>query len=124
MPRPRRSVVVEATAIRSAVVIDNEHSISRAPIQRALRVFGYHSDTRAWGAESRRNLEEFTMSRPDSSTDIDASERASENAGRSGRKRGRPLTGGQEAVFFAITFAVAFGFQLAVILKVADVIAW
>lgn len=110
--------------MRSAVGIDIEHSISRAPIQRALRVFGYHSDTRVWGAESRRNPEEFTMSHPDSSTDIEASERASENASRSGRKRGRPLTGGQEAVFFAITFAVAFGFQLAVILKVADVIAW
>ena len=106
--------------MRSAAGIDNEYSISRAPIQRALRVFGYHSDTRVWGAESRRNPEEFTMSHPDSSTDIDASE----NASRSGRKRGRPLTGGQEAVFFAITFAVAFGFQLAVILKVADVIAW
>ncbi len=110
--------------MRSVVDIDIEHAAFRAPIQRVLRVFGYHSDTRDWGAESRRNLEEFTMSRPDSSTDNDASERGSEDASRSGRKRGRPLTSGQEAVFFAITFAVAFGFQLAVILKVADVIAW
>jgi hypothetical protein len=110
--------------MRSAVGIDIGHSASRAPIQQALRVFGYHSDTRAWGAESRRNLEEFTMSSPDSSTDADASERGSENASRSGRKRGRPLTSGQEALFFGITFAVAFGFQLAVILKVANVIAW
>ncbi len=110
--------------MRSAVGIDIEHSAFRAPIQRVLRIFGYHSDTRAWEAESRRNLEEFTMSRPDPSTDADANDHDSENASPSARRRGRPLTSGQEALFFSITFAVAFGFQLAVILKVANVIAW
>ena len=110
--------------MRSAVSIDIDHSVSRAPIQRVLRIFGYHSDTHPWEAESRRNLEEFTMSRPDSSTDADANDRRSENVDPSARKRGRPLTSGQEALFFGITFAVAFGFQLAVILKVANVIAW
>ena len=58
-----------------------------------------------------------------SSADVDA-DRDSENASKSARKRARPLTSGQEALFFGITFAVAVGFQLAVILKVADVIAW
>jgi len=110
--------------MRFAQTIHIERSPSGAPIQRPLRILGYHSDRRAWGAEARRNLEEFTMSRPDSSTDADASERHSENADPSARKRGRPLTSGQEALFFGITFAVAFGFQLAVILKVANVIAW
>jgi hypothetical protein len=110
--------------MRSAVSIDIAHASNRAPIQRVLRIFGYHSDTRAWEAESRRNFEEFTMLRPDSSTDVVANDGHSENASPSARKRGRPLTSGQEAVFFGITFAVAFGFQLAVILKVANVIAW
>ncbi|MCI0684681.1 MAG: hypothetical protein L0Y71_21500 [Gemmataceae bacterium] len=39
-------------------------------------------------------------------------------------KRKRPLTGAQEALFFGITFALAVVLQLAVILKVANVISW
>jgi hypothetical protein len=61
------------------------------------------------------------MSPADSSV---AADRHSENAIPSARKRGRPLTTGQEALFFGVTFAVAVVFQLAVILKVANVIAW
>jgi hypothetical protein len=59
-----------------------------------------------------------------SESSIVAADRQSETASRSARKRGRPLTSGQEALFFGITFAVAVVFQLAVILKVANVIAW
>jgi hypothetical protein len=64
------------------------------------------------------------MSPADSSTAAVAADRLSETAGSSARKRARPLTSGQEALFFGITFAVAVVFQLAVILKVANVIAW
>ena len=64
------------------------------------------------------------MSPADSSTAAVASDRLSETAGQSARKRARPLTSGQEALFFGITFAVAVVFQLAVILKVGNVIAW
>jgi len=110
--------------MRSAVSIDIAHSSFRAPIQRLLRVFGYNFDTHPWEVESRRNLEEFTMLRPDSSTDAAADDRHGESDSPSARRRGRPLTSGQEALFFGITFAVAFGFQLAVILKVTDIIAW
>jgi hypothetical protein len=39
-------------------------------------------------------------------------------------KRKRPLTAAQEAVFFGVTFALAVVLQLAVILKVANVISW
>jgi hypothetical protein len=39
------------------------------------------------------------------------------------RKRRRPLTAAQEALFFGVTFTVAVVLQLAVILKVANV-AW
>lgn len=64
------------------------------------------------------------MSPSESSTAAVATDRHSENASQSVRKRARPLTSGQEALFFGITFAVAVVFQLAVILKVANVIAW
>lgn len=64
------------------------------------------------------------MSPADSSTAAVVAERHSEIASQSARKRARPLTSGQEALFFGITFAVAVVFQLAVILKVANVIAW
>ena len=60
----------------------------------------------------------------DSSTAAVAADHHSETASQSARKRARPLTTGQEALFFGITFAVAVVFQLAVILKVANVIAW
>jgi hypothetical protein len=64
------------------------------------------------------------MSPSDSSTATVAADRHNETAGQSARKRARPLTSGQEALFFGITFAVAVVFQLAVILKFANVIAW
>jgi hypothetical protein len=64
------------------------------------------------------------MSLSDTTIAAGAADRSSENAPQSSRKRGRPLTTGQEALFFGITFAVAVVFQLAVILKVANVIAW
>jgi hypothetical protein len=64
------------------------------------------------------------MSPADSSTAAVAADRHSEDASQPARKRTRPLTSAQEALFFGITFAVAVVFQLAVILKVANVIAW
>ena len=64
------------------------------------------------------------MSPADSSTAAVAADRHSQAAIPSARKRTRPLTTGQEALFFGVTFAVAVVFQLAVILKVANVIAW
>jgi len=70
---------------------------------------------------ARTNPEEIIMSLSESSTVVD---RQSEAASRSSRKRTRPLTSGQEALFFGVTFAVAVVFQLTVILKVANVIAW
>jgi hypothetical protein len=76
------------------------------------------------GTETRRNREESIMSPADSSTAAVAADRHSETAIPSARKRTRPLTTGQEALFFGVTFAVAVVFQLAVILKVANVIAW
>lgn len=63
------------------------------------------------------------MSPSESSTAVVADSQ-NETVSPSARKRARPLTTGQEAVFFGITFAVAVVFQLAVILKVANVIAW
>jgi hypothetical protein len=39
-------------------------------------------------------------------------------------KRKRPLNAAQEALFFGITFTLAVVLQLAVILKVANVISW
>lgn len=53
-----------------------------------------------------------------------AADRHGETAGKSARKRTRPLTSGQEALFFGIAFVVAAAFTLAVILKAAKVIAW
>ena len=64
------------------------------------------------------------MSPSDSSTAAVAADNHIENASQSARKRARPMTSGQEALFFGVTFAVAVVFQLAVILKVANVIAW
>ena len=65
------------------------------------------------------------MSPANSSTAAVVADHHSEN-----RQPIRPQAGaaadqsGQEALFFGITFAVAVVFQLAVILKVANVIAW
>ena len=64
------------------------------------------------------------MSPSDSSIAAVADDRHSETISKSARKPARPLTTGQEALFFGVTFAVAVVFQLAVILKVANVIAW
>jgi len=64
------------------------------------------------------------MSPADSSTAAVVADHHSATAEQSTRKRTKPLTSGQEALFFGITFAVAVVFQLAVILKVANVIAW
>jgi hypothetical protein len=64
------------------------------------------------------------MSPADSSTTAVADDSHSEITSQVAHKRTRPLTSGQEALFFGITFAVAVVFQLAVILKVANVIAW
>jgi hypothetical protein len=83
----------------------------------------YHSVTRAWEITTRHNPEESIMS-SESSTAAVATDRNHENADTATRKRARPLTTGQEALFFGVTFAVAVVFQLAVILKVANVIAW
>ncbi|HUL10392.1 MAG TPA: hypothetical protein VLV76_28955 [Candidatus Acidoferrum sp.] len=63
------------------------------------------------------------MSSSESSTAVVA-DRQSEAIAQSAAKRARPLTAGQEALFFGVTFAIAVVFQLAVILKVANVIAW
>ena len=63
------------------------------------------------------------MSSSESSTAVVA-DRQSEAVAQSAAKRARPLTAGQEALFFGVTFAIAVVFQLAVILKVANVIAW
>ena len=50
------------------------------------------------------------MSPADSSTAAVAADRLSETASPSARKRARPLTSGQEALFFGITFAVVVVF--------------
>jgi len=63
------------------------------------------------------------MPSSESSTAVVA-DRQSEAIAQSAAKRARPLTAGQEALFFGVTFAIAVVFQLAVILKVANVIAW
>jgi hypothetical protein len=76
------------------------------------------------GNRNAPHREESIMSPADSSTAAVAADRHSETAIPSARKRTRPLTTGQEALFFGVTFAVAVVFQLAVILKVANVIAW
>lgn len=59
----------------------------------------------------------------ESATDDDARDRHPGNAAAPARKRRRPLTAAQEALFFGVTFTVAVVLQLAVILKVANV-AW
>ena len=53
---------------------------------------------------------------------VDANQ--TQRAAASARKRQRPLTAGQEALFFGVTFAVAVALQLVVVLKVADIISW
>jgi hypothetical protein len=56
-------------------------------------------------------------------TSMARSERAKESALRN-RKRSRPMTAGQELLFFGISFAIAVVLQLVVLLNYADVIDW
>jgi hypothetical protein len=64
------------------------------------------------------------MSRLHSSSGADAGSTQTDDAGARTGKRSRPLSALQEAAFFGITFAVALALQLAVILKVSNIIAW
>lgn len=94
-------------------------------LQPALRLLGYPLTSRGWGTVPHRNPDETkTMSSTEISTGVivDASE--GEGPTTAARKRQRPLSAGQEALFFGVTFAIAVGLQLVVVLKVADVISW
>lgn len=93
-------------------------------LQPALRIFGYHWLARGWTSGSRGNPEEPKMSSIESSTSGVADANQKHNVAPPARKRRRPLTAGQEALFFGVTFAIAVAFQIVVVLKVADVIAW
>jgi hypothetical protein len=57
-------------------------------------------------------------------TSMARQEARSQKAELSSRKRSRPMTAGQELLFFGISFAVALLLQLVVILNFADVISW
>jgi hypothetical protein len=110
--------------MRFASGIDSEHVSFRAPIQRTLRLFGYHWDARGSEAGSRSNREETEMSLHETISDAVARGRHDQKTEASAPKRKRPLTATQEALFFGITFTLAVVLQLAVILKVANVISW
>jgi len=64
------------------------------------------------------------MSQHESSLRVVENGPHSDDAARPDRKRARPLTAGQEALFFGVTFAIAVVFQLAVLLRIANVITW
>jgi hypothetical protein len=66
----------------------------------------------------------MAMSSQESSPRIDIPGNRSADSGLPAMKRSRPLSSGQEALFFGVTFAIAVVLQLAVILKAADIIAW
>jgi hypothetical protein len=110
-------------AVRFASNIDIEHAATPTPIQRVLRVFGYHWDARDRRRGSRRRPKETTMSLHETMPDAARGPHV-EKAATPAPKRRRPLTTGQEVLFFGITFAVAVVLQLLVILKVANVISW
>jgi len=95
-----------------------------APLQPALRLLGYQWSARGRGSGSRRNPDETKMSSSETSTGVAIDASPSEHTTAPARKRRRPLTAGQEALFFGVAFAVAVGLQLVVVLKMADVIAW
>jgi hypothetical protein len=109
--------------MRFASGIHSEHAPFAASIQRALRLFGYHLE-RARSSGSRRNPEETKMSLHETMPDAASRGRRDQKAEAAAPKRKRPLTAAQEAVFFGVTFALAVVLQLAVILKVANVISW
>lgn len=94
------------------------------PFQPALRLFGYQLTARSWGTMPRRNPEETKMSSTEISSGVAVDANQTQRAAASARKRQRPLTAGQEALFFGVTFAVAVALQLVVVLKVADIISW
>jgi hypothetical protein len=64
------------------------------------------------------------MSLHEISPDAVARDHRGDKVNMSAPKRKRPLTATQEALFFGITFTLAVVLQLAVILKVANVISW
>ena len=64
------------------------------------------------------------MSLHETISDAVPSGRHDQKTGAPAQKRKRPLTAAQEALFFGVTFTLAVGLQLAVILKVANVISW
>lgn len=95
-----------------------------APFQSALRILGYQWHARGRGNLSRRNTEETKMSSTEISTGAALGASQTQGAALPARKRQRPLTAGQEALFFGVAFAVAVALQLVVVLKVADIISW
>jgi hypothetical protein len=105
-------------------IIDSERTTFRGPIQRALRLFVYHWDARGREAGSRSNPEETKMSLRETIPDAVTRGSHDQKTNASAPKRKRPLTATQEALFFGITFTLAVVLQLAVILKVANVISW
>jgi hypothetical protein len=66
----------------------------------------------------------LAMATPQSSSGADAGSNRPDDAEAQPSKRSRPLSALQEAAFFGVTFAVALALQLAVILKVSNIIAW
>ena len=73
------------------------------------------------GASTRERL---AMAAPQSSPGADAGSNRPDADATQPSKRSRPLSALQEAAFFGVTFAVALALQLAVILKVSNIIAW
>jgi hypothetical protein len=74
---------------------------------------------------SRRNPEETIMSLHETMPDAAVARgRPDQKTEAAAPKRKRPLSAAQEALFFGITFTLAVVLQLAVILKVANVISW
>ena len=68
--------------------------------------------------------ERLAMATPQSSPGADAGSNQQDDGATQPSKRSRPLSALQEAAFFGVTFAVALALQLAVILKVSNIIAW
>ena len=93
-------------------------------LQPALRLLGYPLTSRGWGTVPHRNPDETKMSSTEMSTGVVVDANESQSSAMPARKRQRPLSAGQEALFFGVTFAIAVALQLLVVLKVADVISW
>ncbi|MGH6959883.1 MAG: hypothetical protein ACREE7_05320 [Dongiaceae bacterium] len=64
------------------------------------------------------------MSSQDTTLNITDSREPPKSLAWRGKKNSRPMTKTQEVVFFGVSFAVAVGLQLTVILKIAAVIDW